>query len=544
MAIRRRIGRALGKLPLPGSAVGTADVARSGEHQSSSLNWWAALEARRSFLRRSAGVVVGAAIATLEAACGGKRPSVPSASTTTAPTVTAVPSPTIVPAAALHPRQPNVILITVDTLRADRIGVYGFARAHTPTLDQFAREGVRFAKAICQLPQTNASHASLLTGLYASTNGVKVHMVDKLAPGSQTMATIFRANGYRTAGIYSWVSLDPQFCGLNQGFDTYAGYVLNRPLLLSDPRLEQLAAVYREVKAKLPVVKTADLVLGSSQQIEETVDGRADVTNQAVFQWLEAHATGDPFFLWIHYFDPHYPYAPPNGYDHVLGVSYNGKIDGSVQTIHEIESGKLTATNADRARLDELYQGEIAYTDAQLGRLFVELERRGLKDDTAIVIAADHGESFGEHGDWTHGLKVYETEIHVPLLIRYPARIPAGLEVAGPVQLIDVLPTLLDLTGLKASKQLQGASLLPLIQQPDANAQRLAFTELADEAFVSMLTRDWKVIRNNANGELQLYHVSNDEAEQKNLAQAEASVARDLNARLQDVMKIAGVSHQ
>src|SRR5262249_30207068 len=149
----------------------------------------------------------------------------------------------------------------------------------------------------------------------------------------------------------------------NQGFQTYDGYVLNRSLLFSNPNLEQLAALYRQVASKVPIVKTVDANLGSSDNIEKTLDGRGDVTNAAVFNWLDAHASGGPFFLWVHYFDPHYPYSPPPGYDHLFGLSYNGKIDGSVDTIKLLEDGKVSLTDADRARLEELYQGEIAFAD-------------------------------------------------------------------------------------------------------------------------------------------------------------------------------------
>jgi arylsulfatase A-like enzyme len=435
-----------------------------------------------------------------------------------------------------------VLLITIDTLRADRIGAYGLRTAQTPTIDRLAREGVRFDRAICQLPQTNASHAALLTGLYPSTNGVKIHMVDKLRPNVQTMASVFLDGGYRTGGIYSWVSLDPQFCGLNRGFQTYDGYVLNRSLMFSNPNLEQLAALYRQLKDQVPIVKTADAALNSSKDIEKSIDGRADVTNAAVFSWLDAHADGGPFFLWVHYFDPHYPYSPPKGYDRVFGSRYTGRIDGSIDTIDGIDNGTIAVTDADRARLEELYQGEIAYADAQIGLLFSELGRRGLFDDTIIALTGDHGESFGEHGDWTHGLKVFETEIRVPLLMRYPSRVPAGVTVASPVQLVDVMPTLLELTGIRAAQPLQGTSLLPLVTGPDQHRPTVAFTELADEAFVSMLTPDWKLIRNNANGELQLYRLSNDEGELNNLIKTEPRVAQELGAQLQQLMKLSGVS--
>ncbi len=440
-------------------------------------------------------------------------------------------------------KQPNVLLVTIDTLRADRLGAYGFAPAHTPVIDQIAREGVRCDHAICQLPQTDPSHAALLTGLYASTNGVKVHMVDKLKPGTQTLAGVLRGAGYQTAGFYSWVSLDPQFCGLDQGFQTYEGYVLNRGTVFSNPTLESVAAAYRQVKTSIPVVQTVDQALGTSTDYEATMDGRADVTNQAVFSWLDAHAAAGPFFLWIHYFDPHYPYTPPPGYDHILGLDYHGTIDGSVDTIHLLETGKLHPNPADLARLEELYQGEIAFTDAQLGKMLDHLGQLGLADDTILVVAGDHGESFEEHGDWTHGLTVFETAIRVPLLVRYPRKLPAGAAVSAPVQLIDVMPTLLDLTGLNAKQPIQGTSFLPLLIGPGTEGTRVAFTELADESFVSVLTwGDWKLIRNDANGQLQLYNLNADEAEQRNLASEQPQTMRDLSARLAEVMQDAGVS--
>ncbi|HLH71655.1 MAG TPA: sulfatase [Chloroflexota bacterium] len=459
-----------------------------------------------------------------------------------------MPSPVAVnaPNGGLDPttnQQPNVLLVTIDTLRADRIGPYGFSQAHTPVLDQLAREGVRFDHAICQLPQTDPSHAALMTGLYASTSGVKVHMVDKIRPDTQTAASIFQSAGYQTAGFYSWVSLDPQFCGLNQGFQTYEGYVINRGAVFGNPLLEQIAASYRQLKAEVPIVKTADLAIGASSDYEQTLDGRADVTNQAVFAWLDAHARQGPFFLWVHYFDPHYPYAPPTGYDHILGLDYQGSINGSVTTIQQIEAGKLTPSPADTARLEELYQGEIAFTDAQLGRLLDYLAQLGIKDNTIITVTGDHGESFGEHGDWTHGLKVFETEIRVPLLMRYPGHLPAGVNVTAPAQLIDVLPTFLELTGLTVKQPIQGTSLLPVMKQDANGTSRIAFTELADEAFVSVLTwGDWKMIRNNANGQLQLYNLNQDEGEQQNLLAADPKTAAEMSARLQDLMKISGVS--
>jgi arylsulfatase A-like enzyme len=463
----------------------------------------------------------------------------------TTPKSTPVPAPSARPTIAQPtavPRQPNVLLITIDTLRADRLGAYGFANAHTPNLDRLAAEGVRFSRAICQLPQTNASHAALFTGLYASTSGVRVHMVDKLRPGTQTLASVLAANGYRTAGIFSWVSLDAQFCGLDQGFQSYQGFVTNRNGVFANQHLEGLAAIYRELKEKAPIVKTVDVVIGQSDNYEATMDGRADVTTASTLAWLDGHDDLDPFFLWVHYYDPHYPYAPPAGYDRLLGLDYDGAIDGSLDTMHQIQAGKLAVDGADRDRLLELYQGEIAFADAQIGRFLDILAERGLLDSTVIVVAADHGESFGEGGDWAHGTRLRQSEVHVPLLARYPARIPAGRVVDPAVQLIDVMPTVLDLVGLTTPKPVQGTSLLPLITGQDDGSERYAFVQLWDESKVSLVYQDWELIRSKAGGELQLYNLREDPTEQNNLAQSEqVARAADLNTRLVDLMKIAGI---
>ncbi|HUX88011.1 MAG TPA: sulfatase, partial [Chloroflexota bacterium] len=313
--------------------------------------------------------------------------------------------------------------------------------------------------------------------------------------------------------------------------------------LFSNPTLEGLAATYRQLKSQVPILSTADAALGTSSDYEQSLDGRADVTNQAVLSWLDAHGTSGPFFLWVHYFDPHYPYAPPAGFDHILGLDYQGSIDGSVDTIHKLQHGQLNPSPPDLARLEELYQGEIAFTDSQFGKLLDRLTKLGIKDNTVITVTGDHGESFGEHGDWTHGLKVFETEIRVPLLMRYPPRLPAGVNVTAPTQLIDVLPTFLDLTGLTAKQVVQGSSLLSVIADGTSGTPRVAFTELADESFVSVLTwGDWKMIRNDANGQLQLYNLNQDEAEQQNLVSANPAVTAEMSSRLQDMMKISGVS--
>jgi arylsulfatase A-like enzyme len=303
------------------------------------------------------------------------------------------------------------------------------------------------------------------------------------------------------------------------------------------------SADFQQFKSEVSIVKTTDVNVGAYADYDQAFDCRADLTNQAVFAWLDAHARQGPFFLWVHYFDPHFPYNPPAGFNHLWGLDYQGSFDGAYQTIWQTYQGNLHPTPADVARIEELYQGEIAFVDAQLGSLLNHLEQLGLKDNTIIAVTGDHGESFGEHDDWIHGLKVFETEVRVPLLLRYPGRLPAGMVVSAPAQHIDVLPTLLDLTGLAAKQAIQGTSLLPTIAQNPSEASRVAFTELANEAFVSMLTwGDWKIIRNNANDQIQLYNLNLDEGEQANLAGNELRITAELRARLLDLMKVSGVT--
>ena len=367
-------------------------------------------------------------------------------------------------------------------------------------------------------------------------------MVDKLRAGTPTLAGVLAASGYRTAGVYSWVSLDPQFCGLDQGFQSYQGFVTNRTGVFANQHLESLAAVYRQLKDKVPVVQTIDVVLGQSESYEGVMDGRADVTTASTLAWLDAHTGSDPFFLWVHYFDPHYPYTPPSGYDRLFGLAYDGAVDGSIEMIHQMQAGKLVLGEQDLGRLLELYQGEISFTDAQIGLLLDALARRGLADNTLTIVTADHGESFGEGGDWFHGTRLRQSEVRVPLLVHYPAGIPAGRVVDAPVQLVDVMPTVLELTGLTTPKPLQGSSLLPLITGSDDGSKRFAFAEVADQSRLALVYQDWALTRARPSGQLQLYNLRDDPDERNNLAQTDqVARAADLNARLEDVMKTAAV---
>jgi arylsulfatase A-like enzyme/Tfp pilus assembly protein PilF len=288
-------------------------------------------------------------------------------------------------AAGLPPAEDplNVLLVTLDTTRADRLGCYGYAGARTPRLDRLAAEGVRFDKAFADAPITLPSHASLMTGLHPFEHGVRNNGNFSLPDRFETLATVLHGQGYRTAAFVSSFVLDRRY-GLARGFEAY------------DDRTDDPEGPGRNPEA----------------------ERRGDRTAQACSRWLDAYAkqgTKTPFFLWLHLYDPHEPYAPPPPF-------------------REAFAGRP-------------YDGEVAFADATVGSVLDHLKSLGLLDRSLVAVVADHGESLGDHGEETHSMFVYEGAIRVPLLLWRPGRLPVGTVVATPVRTVDVAPTILDVLG-------------------------------------------------------------------------------------------------
>lgn len=294
-------------------------------------------------------------------------------------------------------RPPNLLLITLDTTRADRLGCYGYRQGQTPRLDRLAREGVLAEQAIAVAPTTLPAHASILTGLYPPRHGVRDNADFRLPPEEVTLAEHLKAQGYSTAAVVASVVLSSSQ-GLAQGFDAY-----------DEPRDPPSAAF---VAQKL--------------QFHPLLDRPADQVTAAALTFLDL-LQSKPFFLWVHYFDPHSDYAPP--------APWNAKF----------------AKN--------LYDGEIAFMDGQIGRLLDGFSARGLLDRTLVAVIGDHGEGLGDHGEETHGVFLYEPMVRVPLLLRLPGTLPKSARYPGLVSQVDLAPSLLDLMGLPALPGPQGISL-------------------------------------------------------------------------------------
>lgn len=322
----------------------------------------------------------------------------------------------------------NVVLIMVDTLRADHLSCYGGEGAGTPNVDRVAREGCLFTRVHSAAPTTLASTSSLMTSAYPRIHGA-LRNDFSLHESNLTLAEVLRDAGYNTAGFAASFALSSG-SGIAQGFQSYdegfsgtlGGYVPQRT---------------------------------------------AGEVNEAVVRWFEAQPS-EPFFLFVHYFDPHVPYTPPPSWDSG-GAGDTSGVTGSMIDVKQLKEYLEEGGSVDRRlmRMRELYRGEVEYTDHEVGKLIGILERRGLLDDTILVLTADHGETFWEHRDMgeylDHGYMVYETTTHIPLIIRRPGRVPAGLTVDTPASTIDIAATILDMLTIPIPEDFTGRSLVPAI---------------------------------------------------------------------------------
>jgi arylsulfatase A-like enzyme/uncharacterized membrane protein YbhN (UPF0104 family) len=326
----------------------------------------------------------------------------------------------------------NLILIVVDTLRADHLPSYGYGAIQTPALDRFARDAVRFESAFANASWTRPSFASILSGRFPSSHRT-IGKSDALPDSLTTLPEALRDGGYTTLGVVTNFNIAP-FFNFQQGFDRYTylepDFVLgandSAAKLLLVQALRQAIESYRSTRGTVPV--------GSAYQDAQTV-------NRAVLGELDRRPAS-PFFLFVAYMDPHDPYYP-HPYD---GTAY-------------ARAAHPRPAPSEAANLIRLYDGEISYWDEQFGALITELQRRGSYDSSAIVVTSDHGEEFQEHGGYWHGTTLYDEALHVPLFVKLPQNRQAGSVATQLVQSIDLMPTLLGLAGVPVPAGVQGHEL-------------------------------------------------------------------------------------
>jgi arylsulfatase A-like enzyme len=347
----------------------------------------------------------------------------------------------------------NLVLVTIDTLRADRLGCYGRRDVATPHLDLLARDGAMAPEASAQVPLTRPSHVTLLTGLYPQEHGIRDNVSPPLPEGVPSLATILKDAGFTTAGFVSSIVLSAQ-SGLGRGFSTFSDQFKVEP---------------------------GDL------RFLNTIQRRGDIPTSEAIGWLQGRK-GERFFLWLHLYDPHEPYEPPEPY---------------------------ATRYAERP-----YDGEVAWSDELVGRLDTVLVALGLKDTTLLVVTSDHGEGLGEHGEDVHGFFVYQTTLRVPLLFRGPG-IPPGTRLPVVARSVDLVPTVLDFLGVKGGR-FSGRDLAPALRGLEKPREEAAYAE----SLLPLLHYGWSDLRALREGRWkyiqaprpELYDLTEDPGETRDLA--------------------------
>ena len=374
-------------------------------------------------------------------------------------------------------RSLNVLVITLDTIRADRLGAYGNPHIRTAFIDGLAERGVLFENCVAPTPLTLPSHTSLFTGTYPVFHGVRDNGNYVVPAELTTMAELFSEAGYRTGGFVGAFVLSSRW-GLDQGFAKYT-----EPKGGYDPTLVSFAQIQR----------------------------RADAVVDDTIAWLQKESE-KPWFAWVHLYDPHLPYDPPPAFA--------------------------------REYPDDPYLGEVAYADAELGRLQAFLQSSGLDANTLVIFAGDHGEGLGDHGEVDHGLLLYQTTARAPLIIYHPDSPSSGVRREEVVSLVDILPTVVDAIGLSLPDDVQGQSLWPLIGGDGVFDERPVYAEthypklhFGWSPLTALQDRRFQLIQSS---DPELYDLQNDPRQEENLFGTNSSVAERMTGELEDLIQQLG----
>ena len=392
----------------------------------------------------------------------------------------------------------NVLLIVLDTTRPDHLGAYGYPKNTSPNIDSLADEGVLFKNAFTTIPYTPSAHISMMTSTYPFVFQPRIPgaaPTGNVLIGDEyiTLAEILRYNNYKTAGFVS-VGLMSNHSGLNQGFDKY---------------------------------EVAEGVWTANKTVPKAVE------------WLDENYQSN-FFMWVHLYDPHDPYSPPNNFSelhHDYEVPYDKVGVSGVSSIKQVLAD---------------YDGDISYSDQQIGLLLERLKELGVENNTLVVFTSDHGEQFGEHLPpyyrgmsapllYQHARALYEDEVHIPLIIKMPRKIEENITIEGLVENIDITPTILELLNISVPSQFQGRSMTEAIAGKENITRKYVFSHLypiISPYYKSMVrTEDYKLIYDHYNQESQLFNLSNDEYEMVNLYDNETEIVSEMEDEMIDLIQ-------
>lgn len=399
-------------------------------------------------------------------------------------------------------KRPNVVLVIGDTLRADALSFQGGLPGATPYIQKIAQQGVQFTQARSHAPWTLPSTASLLSSLHPLEHGAggQVPRFRKMDESVTTIARTFKDAGYKTHAIVNVTFLDPRAMGVTRDFDTV-----------------------------------------DNRSFESNLETRiARDTTEAALQWMADHSSEGPFFLLVHYFDPHCVYAPPAAFRERWAADEDKSTDwtfGTREQMVAIRQGTFVPDAQTIKRAHALYRGEVAYFDAEVGRLEAGLQGFSAPEDTVFVLTSDHGEEFMDHAGFEHGHSLYDELVRVPLILRAPGRLVPGV-VDAPVRHIDVAPTLAELCDLPMPNQFVGRSLVGLAGGESEEAARgtLAHGNFWGAPLDSWTQGGWKIIRR-SDGSLMLFDLTTDPGERSDLSAVETSRADSMLEEMEAVTR-------
>jgi len=420
----------------------------------------------------------------------------------------------------------NILLILIDALRPDHLGINGYNRNTSPNIDKLAEEGIFFLNAYCTLPRSDPTITSILTGMYPHSHGVRLMANNKLNPSIATLPEILKSHGYKTAFIKPG-SIPPE--GYDRGFTHY-----------------DLLAWKIKNKIKRAIYKAThhNNFLGGAEQRFSTA-----------MRWIKKNINKKFFFL-IHTNDLHWPYPIPKPYDHMFDPEYKGDHTFAKQTYRgDITFGikKLPQEQINHAIAH--YDGGIHYIDFHLGKLVDFLKKKNVYDDTLIIIVSDHGEHFGEHGYYfQHGASLYEASAKSTLLFHCPKNLPKNVKINSRVQALDIMPTILDILKIPLVEKIEGISLLPLTDGKANKGRDFVFAEGIEEHFKQhkrvymegvkgkwrmMIVDDWKIIYvpHPEKDIFELYNLKNDPWEKNNLIDKEKEKTEEMKKKILDFLR-------
>lgn len=421
----------------------------------------------------------------------------------------------------------NILLIIVDALRPDHLKFNGYFRDTSPAIDKLSKEGTYFQNCYSVLPRTNPSVTSILTGLYPHMHGVRMVTGNKLAENTASLPQILRNHNYKTAYIGEPVHR----YGLEKGFDDFL-------LLRWNVKNKIRKGIFKIIKPKEKI-------------------GAAHLYTNTAINWISKNIH-KKFFICLHYNELHWPYRSP--FENIFDKEYLGKHNFNTLADGKFSRGDIIFGNVQLPK-EEVehaiahYDGNIKFIDTQISRLLDFVDKKGISEETLVILTSDHGENFGEHGFYfQHGASLYQPSLKTPLIIKNPKMIPKGEKIDANVQLIDIMPTVLDVLNIPLIDKIDGKSLLPLIKGEAEKARDVVFAESIEEHFKgnrrvymegvkgkwrAMVIDNWKIIYipHPQNDIFELYELKRDPNEKNNLIDKEKEVAADMKTKILEFLK-------